>query len=200
METDSPGARVAANVRALRDARRMTVRDLSARMTDLGRPLLPSGITKVEQGLRRVDVDELVALAVALGVSPSRLLLPADAGEEDVALTPTQTAPAWAAWQWAAASQPLPTHSAAEGYNTEDEVEDFRLHSLPPAIRRQQQHPLMQAINRLTGTAPRVIHHAMETKDSRLLADSLSRGRRYLQAIAGELDVLEEEAASRGER
>ena len=57
-------------------------------MTKLGRPILPSGITKIEQGKRRVDVDDLVALAVALEVTPTRLLLgppPTDGTAEDPA-------------------------------------------------------------------------------------------------------------------
>lgn len=54
---------------------RTTVRELSARLAKLGRPILPSGITKIEQGTRRVDVDDLVALAAVLKVTPTRLLL-----------------------------------------------------------------------------------------------------------------------------
>src|SRR3712207_6224827 len=111
MGTDSPGARVAANVRALRDARGMSVRELSTRMTELGHQVWPSAITKIEQGERRVDVDELVALAVALRVNPSRLLLSTTASDAEVGLTATVAVPSWAAWQWADGSSPLPTGS-----------------------------------------------------------------------------------------
>jgi transcriptional regulator with XRE-family HTH domain len=69
----SVGQRVAKEVARLRG--RTTVRELSARLSKLGRPILPSGITKIEQGSRRVDVDDLVALALALEVTPTRLLL-----------------------------------------------------------------------------------------------------------------------------
>ena len=70
------GQHVAENIKALRERRGgMSVRDLSAKLTELGRPILPSGITKIEQGERRVDADDLVALATVLGVPPSRLLL-----------------------------------------------------------------------------------------------------------------------------
>lgn len=68
------GRQVAANVKTLRG--RIPVRELSARLEQLGRPILPSGITKIEQGARRVDVDDLAALAEAFDVSPYRLLLP----------------------------------------------------------------------------------------------------------------------------
>lgn len=184
----------------------MTVRDLSARMTELGLPLLPSGITKVEQGQRRVDVDELVALAVALGVNPSRLLLPPDSLDDDVALTPTRSVPGWAAWQWADAFAPLPEHSEDDGYNTEEEIEDFQLHSRPAQVRREQRHPLMLAANNLYYSVRRVLHHATKTPDpTRERADlgletTLNAARRNLQRVAGELDAVEEQAADDGQR
>lgn len=113
METDrergSPvGSRVAANVAALRDARRMSVRSLSARLSQLGRSLLPSGITKVEADDRRVDVDDLVALALALDVSPNRLLLAARADDTLLELTTDLSVPAHDAWRWATGETPLP--------------------------------------------------------------------------------------------
>src|SRR4051794_23808402 len=108
METDSPGTRVAHNVRALRDARGMSVRDLSARMAEIGQPLLPSGITKIEQGQRRVDADDLMALAVALGVTPNRLLLTDEIADDTVHLTPAVVVSQVAAWWWATGEQRLP--------------------------------------------------------------------------------------------
>ena len=45
-------------------------------MTDLGRPIATLGINRIEAGDRRIDVDDLVALAVALDVSPIAILLP----------------------------------------------------------------------------------------------------------------------------
>jgi transcriptional regulator with XRE-family HTH domain len=68
------GERVAENVKRLRGREHVSVRELSKRLQAAGRPILPSGITKLEQGVRRVDVDDLVALADALGVSPLRLM------------------------------------------------------------------------------------------------------------------------------
>ena len=79
------GERVAANLKRLRG--RIPVRELAARLRDVGRPIAPSGITKIEQGTRRVDVDDLVGLAAALEVSPNQLLVDPDSGviapEED---------------------------------------------------------------------------------------------------------------------
>lgn len=67
------GIQVAKNVKALRG--RVPVRELSEQLGAIGRPMLPSAITKIETGQRRVDVDDLVALAEVLDVAPQRLLV-----------------------------------------------------------------------------------------------------------------------------
>ena len=62
--------------------------DLSERLKDLDRRIPPLGLRRIENGARRVDADDLLALAVALGVSPVTLLMPnADDGGEQVAAT-----------------------------------------------------------------------------------------------------------------
>ena len=93
------GQRVARNVRAIRDG--MSLRDLSAALDDAGRPILPSGIIKIENGTRRVDADDLAALALALGVTPNRLMLGAEHDSEPVRLTPQVETTANGAWRWA---------------------------------------------------------------------------------------------------
>jgi transcriptional regulator with XRE-family HTH domain len=195
METDGPGRRVAFNVRTLRDVRGLSVRELSARLGVLGVPLLPSGITKLEQGQRRIDVDELIALAVALQVNPSRLLLPDTASEADVALTPAFTVPAWAAWAWADAYSPLPALSEEGDLIVGQPLEDFEMHSRPVEVRQELRHPLMRAVNILRGSASRVIRQAIETHDEELVTSLLTTARRNVDRVSAELDVIEEEAA-----
>jgi transcriptional regulator with XRE-family HTH domain len=68
------GAKVAENVANLREQRGLTLDQLSARLREMGRPIIASGISKIEQGERRVDADDLVALARALEVMPVELL------------------------------------------------------------------------------------------------------------------------------
>ncbi len=51
---------------------------LAERMAELGTPMHHTVIAKIENGDRGVSVDDLVALAAALDVSPLRLLLPAN--------------------------------------------------------------------------------------------------------------------------
>lgn len=143
-ETD---ATTAANVAELRDARKHTVRTLSALLDELGHPLLPSGITKIEQGQRRVDAGDLVALAVALGVNPNRLLLPAsDAGE--VTLTPAVTAQPFQVWGWAQGRGPLMPGVIATGHGEEtydETLDDFRRHALPVRERLRDEHTAVRA-------------------------------------------------------
>jgi len=104
------GQRVAENVKRIRGL--LPVRTLSDRLSQLGRPILASGITKIEQGERRVDADDLVALAIALNVTPNRLLLPDHASQDpnevgEVFLAPKISAPEWVAWSWAMGEEPL---------------------------------------------------------------------------------------------
>lgn len=100
--------RVAANVRELRKARGLDLAGLAQRMSAVGQPIGLTGISKLETGERRVDVDDLVALAVALDVSPVRLLLPPTADETKVDVTPDAEATARTAWLWATGEKPLP--------------------------------------------------------------------------------------------
>jgi|SRR5271157_643503 len=72
---------VGANVKRLRSARNLGLRALSNKVGngETGRPLLRhSAINQIEKGTRRVDVDDLTALAIALDTSPIGLLMPAD--------------------------------------------------------------------------------------------------------------------------
>jgi predicted RNA-binding Zn-ribbon protein involved in translation (DUF1610 family) len=68
---------VAVNVALFRHRRRLSVRALSARLTELGHPIGGPAITKIEGMYRRVTVADLMALAAAFGISPMALLYPA---------------------------------------------------------------------------------------------------------------------------
>jgi transcriptional regulator with XRE-family HTH domain len=84
VELGPVGHAVKAHIRRIRDRNGMTLREVSDRLARYGRPILPSGLAKIEKGDRRVDVDDLVAIARALGVNPERLLqVPFDSPTED---------------------------------------------------------------------------------------------------------------------
>ena len=74
----------AVNVRQVRGERRLTLDDVRDRLTELGRPILKTGLSKIETGERRVDVDDLLALALALETTPNRLLLDASADDQPI--------------------------------------------------------------------------------------------------------------------
>lgn len=108
--TDATGKAVAANVRRLREARGLSTYDLSAKLKEIGRPIAPSAVAKVERAERRVDVGDLTAFAVVLGVSPSALLLPVDVElYDEVQITGSTPVTAYDAWQWADGKGPLTT-------------------------------------------------------------------------------------------
>ena len=70
------GLNVARNVRQLREQAGYGYAELSRLLTDMGRPIPPLGLRHLEAGERRVDVDDLWALAFALNTAPITLLLP----------------------------------------------------------------------------------------------------------------------------
>ncbi len=68
---------VSANVKRLRLERNLGLRALAKKLADVGRPSLRyTTIDQIEKGTRRVDVDDLLALAVVLKTSPATLLMP----------------------------------------------------------------------------------------------------------------------------
>jgi transcriptional regulator with XRE-family HTH domain len=108
---DATAEAVGANVRRLRTDQNLGLRALAKKLEDAGRPLLYSAVDQIEKGKRRVDVDDLMALAVALGVSPVTLLMPAVdsvSPQDDVSATAVPTpVTAEHLWGWLTAKYPL---------------------------------------------------------------------------------------------
>jgi hypothetical protein len=98
------GKRVAANLRRLR--RGTSTYELSRQLAEIGWEIRANGLTRIEAGSRRIDVDDLVALSVVLGCSPNRLLMP-EADDELVPLVGNVEATGKDAWAWAAGEKPL---------------------------------------------------------------------------------------------
>lgn len=74
MAETTPAAIAAGNIRRLREYRGLTYAEVARRLTATGQPIAVLGLRRIERGDRRVDVDDLFALAAVLGVEPSRLL------------------------------------------------------------------------------------------------------------------------------
>lgn len=104
MDLGPVGEHAARVVRELREKRRLTFAELSRILTALGRPIPPLGLRRIEAGERRIDVDDLVALALALEVSPLRLLLPTEA---NALVASGETYSANRIWDWGIGKWPL---------------------------------------------------------------------------------------------
>ncbi|WP_314453253.1 helix-turn-helix transcriptional regulator [uncultured Microbacterium sp.] len=79
MPTDSKpptGRTVAANIRRIRQHRRMRLEDVASLLAFHGRPIGKATLSLIENGQRRVDVDDLMAFARVLRVTPVDLLVP----------------------------------------------------------------------------------------------------------------------------
>src|SRR5260370_15983800 len=101
------GERVAHTVRKFRKARNLSHAALSRRLGELGRPIPPLALRRIEAGERRVDVDDLVALALALDVAPVALLLPSDRESFRRLVAGGDPYPWQHIWLWGTGLQPL---------------------------------------------------------------------------------------------
>lgn len=77
-----PSANVARNVRRLRQERGWSLARLSEEVSVFRHPLSINVLSKIELGDRGIDVDDLVALTGALGVSSDTLL--GDPADEEI--------------------------------------------------------------------------------------------------------------------
>lgn len=99
---------VARRLLQVREALKLTRKDVSQRLEDLGlRKITPAALNNIETGRRdeagrrrrEVTVDELIDLAIALQVSPSMLVAPLGT-DERVELMPGRTDDPWTTYLW----------------------------------------------------------------------------------------------------
>lgn len=89
------------NIKRIREGQRLTFVEVSERLTSVGRQIPVLGLRRIERGERRVDVDDLFALAYVLGVPPLYLLIPNDlAGDAPYSIAPAVEATADAVSRW----------------------------------------------------------------------------------------------------
>lgn len=68
------GVQLAKNIQTIRSAKRLQYKELSDLMEQAGRPIAPLGIRRIESQERRVDAQDLAALASVLGFSVEKIL------------------------------------------------------------------------------------------------------------------------------
>ncbi|MFC8129667.1 helix-turn-helix domain-containing protein [Streptomyces sp. NPDC057302] len=81
IEIGPAGIQAARNIEYLRLLRGLSQQRLAERCTALGRPLTNIALSRTERARRRCDIDDLVTIATALGVSPITLLTTSAAGK-----------------------------------------------------------------------------------------------------------------------
>lgn len=107
LATGVTGRTVAYNVKRLRQKADLNYTELSERLKIYGRDIPPLGIRRIEDGERRVDVDDLMALALALNTNVNALVIPAAGSNQILTIAQDQMYPAWAVWNWAIGKAPL---------------------------------------------------------------------------------------------
>lgn len=99
-ELGPTGETVRSNVKQLRERQRLSYAELSRKLDELGRPIATLGLSRIEKGERRVDSDDLTALAAALEVSPIALLMPETEAEDEAVSLTGQAGRAVHIFQW----------------------------------------------------------------------------------------------------
>lgn len=118
------GQLVASNVKRLRTEQRITYAELSRKLSDMGRPIPTLGLSRIESEERRIDVDDLIAISIALDVSPITLLLSHGEDSEMIEVTGAGTTKARDFSNFVQGYQSLTTKGL-----------DFALRSLPQGQR-----------------------------------------------------------------
>lgn len=88
------------NLRRLRTESDLTWTGLSKMLADYGRKIPPISLRRIEDGDRRMDIDDLMALSFVLNVSPVRLLLPVREPDRVVEITGPGERHSEEAWSW----------------------------------------------------------------------------------------------------
>jgi hypothetical protein len=140
IDTGPIGTAVAANIETLLESQNLSYAELSRRLDKLGRPIAPLGLTRIRDHKRRVDVDDLVALALALGVSPTTLLLPASDGSTQAGAAGGKVPvtdrggeyPRRQIWSWLIAEAPI--DAPASPFQPSRSVVRFRLAAVPDGV------------------------------------------------------------------
>ncbi len=81
------GEVLAANIKRVREAQRLTYAELSRNLSDIGRPIPELGLRRIERGERRVDFEDLLALCYVFRICPVDLMVSRDAADEPYPLT-----------------------------------------------------------------------------------------------------------------
>ena len=126
------GEMVCENVKRLRAG--MTYKELAEKLAAVGRPIPTLGLRRIEAGTRRVDADDLVALAVVFDVSPLTLLLPSDgmrALSSPMTGVPDRDVSHNTQWLWGLGQEPLELPGLGRGADSQAQIAKYRFRAKP---------------------------------------------------------------------
>ncbi|MFC4500676.1 helix-turn-helix domain-containing protein [Streptomyces vulcanius] len=204
---------VAKNVERLRKTRNKTIYSLSGELSEVGRPITPSAIAKIEKQQRQVTVDDLVALAVVLNTSPISLLLPPEWGDGPVDLTSERRLTARTAWRWIRGLSPASDYGVSpseivvgpDDDEWEDELDrkywqlrqEYDAVTLPLELRRVRENPASRDADAVTFQVERLIRMAGGKAADDAFEDQMATTRGAVDRLLTELDRLAEERTRR---
>jgi transcriptional regulator with XRE-family HTH domain len=144
------------NIGRIRRLRGMTVRDVSARLKELGLRLSASGVSEIENAVRKVSVDELLVIAIALNTSVIDLLSPADGSPLALAQSIEPLEPMWLEL-WLQGMTPWPQEAWGVPASTQLEAFLATASEYRRAMHRRDTRPEIAAIDGLRERVLRVI-------------------------------------------
>jgi transcriptional regulator with XRE-family HTH domain len=137
-EVGPAGQRAAQNLEQLREQSSLSQDELAAGVERLGRPMTRQIVSKIEAAARRIDLDDLMAFALALRTTPNRLLLTPTAAGQAVEIAPGHQVTELDAWMWAEGERPLdrgfdapPLQATDQGERVHRFIRESRPHRTP---------------------------------------------------------------------
>jgi len=125
-------------LREVRRLKRWTQSDLAAALAGNGVDLAEPAVTRMERGSRGVSLDEAIAIAAVLGVSPLHMFVPLDDNDSSQ-VTPQMSVPVTEARAWARGQRPLREEDERLFYAQTPESEADSFPFVPGPWRSQNQ-------------------------------------------------------------
>ena len=185
-------------LRTVRERKRWKQFQLAERVTEMGAPMHQTAIAKIENGERKVTLDDAMRLAAALDVSPLSLILPL--GDEDaMSLAPrAEPMPAKLVRAWIDGTLPVTAVLyAAEGLETEYRTLDGLVLDEAEALERRRFYASEESSGRWKmSQVPGLAHlrAAVEGYSGACAADASAGARRAKLALI-EAEVARQVAA-----
>jgi hypothetical protein len=122
------------NLRRIRTEKDVTWTALSKMLADVGRKIPAISLRRIEDGDRRMDVDDVLALAFVLDVRPYDLLLPAQDSGRMVEATGPGKRQSDEIWSWALHGTPIGSPTEGLPAGTSIVMGDTPVHQVPEQV------------------------------------------------------------------